>query len=106
MANFFLHKIIPGGCDRSFGIEVARLAGVPAKLVERARELLRELESERITLNVSSDKPSETGPSTLKLFFEKILKLEPDRLTPLEALFLLNEMKKESQKLSREFGWQ
>jgi len=101
----FLHKIIPGGCDRSFGIEVAKLAGVPLKLVERARQLLKELESERVTLNVSCDKPSETDLSVVKLFFEKILKLEPDRLTPLEALFLLDELKKESRKLTREFGW-
>ncbi|MCI0330643.1 MAG: DNA mismatch repair protein MutS [candidate division Zixibacteria bacterium] len=101
----FLHKIIPGGCDRSFGIEVAKLAGVPMKLVERARALLKELESERISLNVSSDQASETDLSAVRLFFEKILKLEPDRLTPLEALFLLDELKKESRKLTREFGW-
>ncbi len=101
----FLHKIIPGGCDRSFGIEVAKLAGVPMRLVERARQLLKELESERITLNVASDQPSEMDLTGVKLFFEKILKLEPDRLTPLEALFLINELKKDSQKLTREFGW-
>ncbi|HLG93835.1 MAG TPA: DNA mismatch repair protein MutS, partial [candidate division Zixibacteria bacterium] len=101
----FLHKIIPGGCDRSFGIEVAKLAGVPVKLVERARQLLKELESERIRLNVPVDQPSEAELSDVKPFFEKILKLEPDRLTPLEALFLINELKKEIQKLTREFGW-
>jgi len=101
----FLHKIIPGGCDRSFGIEVAKLAGVPMKLVERARELLKELESERITLNVPAEQASAPDLSGVKLFFEKVLKLEPDRLTPLEALFLINELKKESQNLTREFGW-
>jgi DNA mismatch repair protein MutS len=101
----FLHKIIPGGCDRSFGIEVAKLAGVPVKLVERARQLLKELESERITLNVPAEQASAPDLSGVKLFFEKILKLEPDRLTPLEALFLITELKKESQKLTREFGW-
>jgi len=101
----FLHKIVSGGCDRSFGIEVAKLAGVPQKLVERARELLLELESERINFTTTVENRAGFDLTEIKLFLEKILKLEPDKLTPLEALFLLNELKKESRNLTREFGW-
>ncbi len=43
----FLHSIRPGGADRSYGIEVARLAGLPASLLSRAREILSELEQQR-----------------------------------------------------------
>ena len=45
----FLHRLVPGGCDHSYGIEVARLAGMPRNLIARAREVLRRLETNDLT---------------------------------------------------------
>jgi DNA mismatch repair protein MutS len=45
----FLHKIVEGGADKSYGIQVARLAGVPKSIVERAKEILRNLEDSELT---------------------------------------------------------
>ena len=97
----FLHKIIPGGCDDSYGIEVARLAGMPQKVIERARAILKSLEqgdvvgkgvgaatrsSSQISLfDLPAAKPSEVE--------KKLKELKVDSLTPLEALNELARLK-------------
>jgi DNA mismatch repair protein MutS len=95
----FLRKIIPGGVDRSYGIHVAKLAGLPRSVVHRAQEVLDELETE-------NGKQSQTGRKNHKketvqqmpLFVEKspvleeLSKLDIDSLTPLEALTKLYEL--------------
>src|SRR5262245_11900794 len=86
----FLHKVRPGGTDRSYGIQVARLAGLPAAVVHRAKHLLTELETER---QASTD----AGDATqLGLFApvaepiaEELGRIDLAHLTPLEALNLL-----------------
>ena len=97
----FLRKIIPGGVDRSYGIHVAKLAGLPRSVVHRAQEVLDELETE-------SGKQAQAGRKHMKkeaaqqmqLFNEKspvleeLSKLEIDSLTPLEALTKLYELQK------------
>jgi DNA mismatch repair protein MutS len=101
----FLRKVEPGAADRSYGIEVAKLAGLPNEVVVRAREVLAEHESsehrltERITPG-SSDVPER--PAQLTIFtplsqpvLEKLREVDLNRLTPLEALNLLAELKKE-----------
>ncbi len=103
----FLRKIEPGGSDRSFGIQVARLAGLPAPVVRRAQEILRNLERTefdregRPRLAHSDSAPAAAGARQLQLFAgpeEGVLgdlrRVDPDRLTPLEALGLLAELKK------------
>jgi DNA mismatch repair protein MutS len=100
----FLHKIIPGGTDKSYGIHVARLAGIPSNVVERAKEVLSEIESHSISL---SKKPL-TGESEERREAKKQLSLFPgsgeelvnllreidiDTLTPLAALNKLKELK-------------
>jgi len=94
----FLYKIIEGGIDRSYGIEVAKLAGLPHEIVSRAKEVLIDLESKRI------NKPS-FDPSQLKLFdasdrthgiLTELRDLDIDSLTPLQALQKLDEIKKKS----------
>ncbi len=92
----FLRKIIPGGADRSYGIEVAQLAGLPAQVVSRARKILRQLEEE-------SGKPAahEQQPDDQVSFAamaesevaETIRRCQVDTLSPLEALNLLYELK-------------
>ncbi len=101
----FLHKIVEGGSDRSYGIQVARLAGVPAPLLERAKRILHELEEGEDPLrrvscaDGSIDTP--TGPLQLGLFDppprspleERLAALDLDAITPMDALLLLREWK-------------
>nr|MBN2278029.1 DNA mismatch repair protein MutS [candidate division Zixibacteria bacterium] len=95
----FMHKIIPGGCDDSYGIEVARLAGVPKKTVTRSRELLRLLESGKfsqsqmargIQKTVNQRSLFDTVPSAVE---EEMKKIDLEQTTPLEALRILNRLK-------------
>ncbi|PJF47993.1 MAG: DNA mismatch repair protein MutS [Candidatus Thermofonsia Clade 3 bacterium] len=94
----FLHKVIAGGADRSYGIHVAQLAGLPPAVVHRAQDVLKELENgqrahERPT-------PTEDRPAQMSLFaepspaLEKLKQLDPNALSPLEALTALYELKK------------
>jgi DNA mismatch repair protein MutS len=100
----FLHKIVDGGTDRSYGIHVARLAGVPQELVDRAKEILADIEEDAEGLAPRIAKTSKRGgkgadlPQQLGLFTpprgeleRELEKLDLDRLTPFEALLLLRE---------------
>jgi DNA mismatch repair protein MutS len=101
----FLRRVEPGAADRSYGIEVAKLAGLPNEVVVRAREVLAEHESSERRLSEhltpgSSNEPER--PTQLTIFtplsqpvLEKLREVDLDRLTPLEALNLLAELKKE-----------
>ncbi|PYM06615.1 MAG: DNA mismatch repair protein MutS [Candidatus Rokuibacteriota bacterium] len=86
----FLHKVRPGGTDKSYGIHVARLAGVPAPVVERAKALLSELEASRAVQLERADASQlglfEPAPHPLAI---ELAKLELSRLTPLDALNIL-----------------
>jgi DNA mismatch repair protein MutS len=98
----FLRKVEPGAADRSYGIEVAKLAGLPNEVITRAREVLAEHESaeRHLTEHLS---PGSTSPATQLTIFtplsepvlEKLREVDLNRLTPLEALNLLAELKKE-----------
>lgn len=99
----FLHKIVEGGTDRSYGIHVARLAGVPDSLLVRAKEILAELEedAEGLAPRIAKGKKSEDSGRQLGLFEspfsateEEIRKLDVDRLTPFEALCLLRDLQR------------
>jgi DNA mismatch repair protein MutS len=98
----FLRKVEPGAADRSYGIEVAKLAGLPNEVIARAREVLAEHESiERLATDRLS--PGATPPATQLTIFtplsqpvlEKLREVDLNRITPLEALNLLAELKKE-----------
>jgi DNA mismatch repair protein MutS len=100
----FLRKIVPGRSDRSYGIQVARLAGLPMSVIERAREILGALERDELT---RGGRPSVSGtPSDpqrqLGLFQspaaddglrKTLAALDVDHMTPMEALALLAELK-------------
>ncbi|MEE8133503.1 MAG: hypothetical protein V3T56_00510, partial [Gemmatimonadales bacterium] len=95
----FLHRLEPGGADRSYGIHVGRLAGLPTSVVDRAGEILRLLESGHHLAGQTLPLPPD--PQQLGLFtpgehplVHDLLKLDPNRMTPLEALHWLTEMKK------------
>jgi DNA mismatch repair protein MutS len=100
----FLHRIVEGGTDKSYGIHVARLAGVPPELLERAKAILRDLESdaEDLSPRITAKAKRRDGASVeqLSLFapspnpLERALKeLDPDRMTPIEALLKLKELR-------------
>ena len=92
----FLRKIVPGAADESFGIEVARLAGIPDKVVSRARQILKELESGGTTKIVV--KQPEEQVSFMDVgggqIAEKLRGITIETLTPIEALNILFELKK------------
>ena len=88
----FLHRVVPGGADRSYGIHVAALAGLPSGVIARARQILAELERQR-PLEPPDQQlglPMEMTPDPLRKELEDI---EPDSLSPLEALQKLYELR-------------
>jgi len=97
----FLHRLEAGGTDRSYGIHVAQLAGLPAAVVRRAREVLKTLEGEH---RMVPGEPKADDPAQLALFgemkphpvVEALKDLDLDRLTPLEALNRLAELKRQT----------
>lgn len=99
----FLRKIVPGGCDKSYGIHVAQMAGVPPEVIGRAREILTNLSPEEKVLPTNREKfrhLPEKDANQLGLFgddlkLKKMLaEVDIDNLTPLEALQKLAEIKK------------
>jgi len=97
----FLHKVEPGKADRSYGIEVARLAGLPVGVIERAREVLKLHERTEHVVTEELAKP-EAGPLQIQLFepvgyqiAERLRSLNLDQLRPIEALQLLSELQQE-----------
>ncbi len=97
----FLHKIVPGGVDKSYGIHVAQLAGLPKSVLHRAREVLDELETDSREAKPSKKKRKEPAQQ-IPLFGgkskaqEELEKLDIDGMTPLEALNKLYELKKKA----------
>ena len=111
----FLRKIVEGGVDQSYGIQVARLAGLPSAVIQRAKEILADLEQDRhgeaehhFSKPLASPKSSHSSgrsaisSSQLSLFGErphpvvtKLKDLDISNMTPLEALNLLNKLKEE-----------
>ncbi len=92
----FEHRIVPGPSDRSYGIHVARLAGLPTAVISRAEHLLAELEAGGVA-NGGRTAPAKLQPSLFALEspVEVALKsLDPDSLTPLEAVQRLYELRK------------
>jgi DNA mismatch repair protein MutS len=99
----FLHRLQPGGADRSYGIEVGRLAGLPEGVVRRAREILNELEGAHTSGGAGLGRHGAGAPSSpdqLWLFqpsegplAERLRNVDVDRLTPLEALNLIAELR-------------
>ena len=94
----FLRKIVPGATDDSFGIEVAKLAGIPNSVISRAREILTELENEGTVISAPAVRQPEDQISMLDLTSQQVRaaleKLTPETLTPIEAMNELYKLKK------------
>ena len=99
----FLRKIVPGGTDDSYGIDVARLAGVPDAVIERAQEVLKEIESEQPKIVIERENRSEEtdlfSSAASDEIIERLKKLDPTVLTPIEAM---NELYSLVQKAKNE----
>ena len=108
----FLHRLVPGGCDHSYGIEVARLAGMPPDLIARAKEVLARLEQNDLSLTRSAarrsrrQKPDASGhqislfggapPSAVEPpILKELREMDISRITPLEALMKLDAWKRQ-----------
>jgi DNA mismatch repair protein MutS len=107
----FLRKIVEGGTNRSYGIQVARLAGLPQGVIDRAKEILSNLEKGELdtlgmpkiaTTKVAGSKPKPPlQPSLFPIpdpIRAELKKVRPDQITPLEALNILDELKKKAEK--------
>lgn len=93
----FLRRIVPGGADDSYGIEVAKLAGVPQPIISRAKEILADLESGKPEVKVTKVKDDELQLSLMSMasspIVDKLKNTDVNTLTPIEALNFLYELK-------------
>ena len=100
----FLRKLVPGGSEHSFGIHVAKMAGMPQQVIQKANKILKKLEKSHSTEEVSDKLQASQNEMQLSFFNlddplleeikEEILHLDIDTLTPVEALMKLNEIKR------------
>ena len=105
----FLHKIVEGGADRSYGIHVARLAGLPRAILRRAEDVLQDLEAggtresrrktmqktpEALQIQMAFDSAPGSAPDPLR---EQLRELRPDEMSPIEALGMLYELHKRAK---------
>jgi DNA mismatch repair protein MutS len=101
----FLRSLVKGGADRSYGVEVARLAGLPPEVTRRAREILAQLEeggnrqSLRATRSEAVVDPDQLGlfPATLHPVVQRLRRLDPENLTPMQALNILAELQEQAR---------
>ena len=100
----FLRKLVQGGTNRSYGIQVARLAGIPAPVIERSKKILYSIENGEYgaggsSFGIKADDAAPPGPVQLDLFgkpesdiIDRLSKIDISTMTPLEALTLLSEL--------------
>ena len=106
----FLHEVVKGMADRSYGIHVGRLAGLPPAVVARAKQVLEQMEKQgSYEINFMNDlplfavvkkkadapapEPEETVPAEAARIIEKLAEIDPDSMTPREALDALYALK-------------
>ncbi|HEX8797519.1 MAG TPA: DNA mismatch repair protein MutS, partial [Terriglobales bacterium] len=96
--------VAEGAADRSYGIEVAKLAGLPVDVIHRAREVLAEHETaeQNAVTHLAQDEPKGAGPLQLTIFtplsqkiVDRLKETDLNSISPLEALNLLHELKKQ-----------
>lgn len=99
----FLHKVVSRPSDRSYGVEVAKLAGIPERVVNRSAELLARFEEAR---NIDATLRKDTHPKQLVIFsvekeaiLEELANMEPDNLTPFQALEVLYRLRDQSRRV-------
>jgi DNA mismatch repair protein MutS len=99
----FVHRLEPGGADRSYGIEVGRLAGLPPAVLERARHLLRLFESEQLARALAEPNPHDVAhqlglfAATPSPVVQRLCGIDVNALTPVQALNLLEDLVREAR---------
>ena len=107
----FLRRIVHGGADQSFGIEVAKLAGVPGAVTKRAKAILKELEANRVEIDFKADNAVEEEETEEEVQFnfrakstdemlELIKAIDINTLTPIEAMQTLYDLKKRAEEIT------
>lgn len=107
----FLRRIVHGGADQSFGIEVAKLAGVPGAVTKRAKAILKELEANRVEIDFKADNAVEEEETEEEVQFnfrakstdemlELIKAIDINTLTPIEAMQTLYDLKKKAEEIT------
>lgn len=107
----FLRRIVHGGADQSFGIEVAKLAGVPGTVTKRAKAILKELEANRVEIDFKADNAVEEEETEEEVQFnfrakstdemlELIKAIDINTLTPIEAMQTLYDLKKRAEEIT------
>lgn len=91
----FLRKIVRGGADDSYGIEVANLAGVPTSVIQRAKDILSDLESQKKEIPISKEntQASALDLNTGEIIMDRLRKMQIETMTPIEAMTILYELK-------------
>ena len=106
----FLRKLVEGATNRSYGIQVARLAGIPGEVINRSKKILYRIENKEqdLTEALSNNETGKSGPQQMGLFgkkdhffVEKLSKLDISKMTPLEALNCLNELRDRAKDISQ-----
>ena len=104
----FIKKIVPGGANDSYGIEVAKLAGLPEEVIRRAKAVLRDIETRQPqvlpSLVENPEEEADDGQITLGGFAEKAIvdqlkAVDPNILSPIEALTLLYQLTKQAKEV-------
>jgi DNA mismatch repair protein MutS len=109
----FLHEVVPGAADRSYGIQVAKLAGLPPSVIERAKVVLAQLEAEDRTsparrliddlpLFSARPAPAPQRDGALAVLVEALAALHPDEMSPRDALEALYALKTKLAQIKKE----
>lgn len=101
----FLRRVVPGNADKSYGIHVARLAGIPGAITRRAEEILADLEAHSGTASARRDAMRAPAPASMQLTFfdapdpvlKRVQELDVEALTPLDAIRILFELKRDAR---------
>lgn len=98
-----MRRIVPGGTDRSYGVHVARLAGLPKKVIDRAQDILQEYDNCETACTVSITPKTEQNPATMGSLFasglqQQLLKMDVMAMTPIEALNALYKLQDEAKR--------
>jgi DNA mismatch repair protein MutS len=98
----FTHKVYPGASEKSYGIHVAELAGIPKEVINRAKEILHQLEGRDLPLFKLAEKKEITWNSELEeKLIEELESIEISTTTPLEALMILSRLKELAKTIKR-----
>ena len=99
----FLRRIVPGGTDRSYGVHVARLAGLPKKVLDRAEEILAEYDNDNgmnVAVAEATEQPQMMGSLFTSAITEQLLQMDVMSMTPIEAMNALYKLQDEARKES------